>query len=160
MDFKTADLCDEYSDTLQIAEPLFRDFGAKPAFCGRITTVKCFEDNSLVRSTLETEGKGGVLVVDGGGSRRCALMGDQLALLAERNGWAGAIINGCIRDSADIATLNIGLKAVATHPLKSNKKGVGERDIAVRFAGVTFIPGHFVYADADGILIAPKALIK
>jgi regulator of ribonuclease activity A len=160
MSFKTADLCDEYSETLEIAEPLFKDFGVKPAFYGRISTVRCFEDNSLVRSALETEGKGGVLVVDGGGSRRCALMGDQLALLAERNGWAGAIINGCIRDSADIATLDIGLKALGTHPLKSNKQGLGERDVNVRFAGVTFIPGHFVYADPDGILVTSKSLLE
>ena len=160
MSFKTADLCDEYSDILEIAEPLFVDFGAKPSFYGRISTVKCFEDNSLVRSTLETEGKGRVLVVDGGGSRRCALMGDQLAVLAERNNWAGAIINGCIRDSADIATIGIGLKALATHPLKSNKRGAGDRDVIVRFAGVTFIPGYTVYADSDGILVASKSLLE
>ena len=160
MSLKTADLSDQHSAMLVIAEQLFMDFGAKPAFYGRISTVNCFEDNSLVRSTLEGEGKGGVLVVDGGGSRRCALMGDQLALLAERNGWAGAIINGCIRDSADIATIGIGLKALATHPLKSNKRGLGDRDVSVRFAGVTFIPGYYVYADSDGILVTSKSLLE
>ena len=99
-------------------------------------------------------------MVDGGGSRRCALMGDQLALLAERNGWAGAIINGCIRDSADISTIGIGLKALATHPLKSNKRGLGDRNVSVRFAGITFIPGYYVYADQDGILVASKSLLE
>lgn len=160
MNFKTADLCDQYSETLEIAEPLFRDYGANSTFYGRISTIKCFEDNSLVRTALETPGEGRVLVVDGGASRRCALMGDQLALLAERNGWAGAIISGCIRDSDDIAALGIGLKALATHPLKSKKRGIGERDVPVRFAGVLFTPGHYVYADADGILISPQALFE
>lgn len=160
MNVKTADLCDQFSEALEIAEPLFRDFGANPSFYGRISTIKCFEDNSLVRAALETPGKGRVLVVDGGGSQRCALMGDQLALLAERNGWAGAIINGCIRDSVDIATLGIGLKALATHPLKSKKRGVGERDVPVRFAGVLFTPECYVYADPDGILVASQALFE
>lgn len=160
MNFKTADLSDQFSETLEIAEPLFKDFGANPSFYGRISTIKCFEDNSLVRSALETPGEGRVLVVDGGGSQRCALMGDQLALLAERNGWAGAIINGCIRDSVDIAALGIGLKALATHPLKSKKRGIGERDVPVRFAGVLFTPGYYVYADPDGILISSQALFE
>lgn len=156
--FKTADICDTYSDSLQIAEPMFSDFGGKLAFYGTIRTVKCHEDNSHVRAMLETEGNNQVLVVDGGGSLRCALLGDQLATLAANNHWAGLIIYGCIRDSAEIAGINIGVKALTTHPLKSMKRGEGERDVTVNFAGVSFIPGEVVYCDDDGIIISAKSL--
>lgn len=156
--FKTADLCDEYSDRLSIAEPIFQDFGGNISFSGPITTIKCHEDNSLVRSALESPGEGKVLVVDGGGSFRCAMVGDNLAQMGEDNGWSGIIVYGCIRDSAIIATINIGLKAMDTHPLKSVKKGVGEKDIPVHFAGIDFIPGHFVYADEDGVLVSEQPL--
>ncbi|MBL8258402.1 MAG: ribonuclease E activity regulator RraA [Candidatus Competibacteraceae bacterium] len=159
MDFKTTDLCDEFSDRLQIAEPLFGDYGGETLFCGAIATVKVFEDNSLVRAALEEPGKGRVLVVDGGGSTRCALLGDQLAELAEENGWAGVVVNGCIRDSAAIAEIDIGVKALAVHPLKSVKRGVGERDVAVRFAGVQFVPGYYLYADEDGLIVSEKPLL-
>ncbi len=159
MTFKTADLCDQYSNKLNIAEPQFSDFGGMRTFHGQISTVKCFEDNSLVRAALETAGAGKVLVVDGGGSLRCALIGDQLALLAKRNDWTGVIVNGCIRDSADIAQIGIGLKALATHPLKSVKKGVGEREVPVQFAGVIFTPGHYLYADQDGVIVSTVPLI-
>lgn len=159
MDFKTTDLCDEFSDRLQIAEPVFGDYGGEVMFCGPITTLKVFEDNSLVRAALEEPGDGRVLVVDGGGSMRCALLGDQLAELAEDNDWAGIVINGCIRDSTAVADLNIGVKALGVHPLKSVKRGVGERDLSVRFAGVNFVPGAFLYADEDGLLVADEPLI-
>ena len=159
MDFKTTDLCDAYADNLQIAEPVFGDFGGRLAFCGAIVTLKLFEDNSLVRSTLEQAGQGQVLVVDGGGSIRCALLGDQLAELAATNGWAGIVINGCIRDSAAIAAIDLGVKALAVHPLKSVKRGTGERDKPVRFADVHFIPGHYLYADEDGLLVSERALL-
>ena len=159
MDFKTTDLCDDHSDHLQIAEPVFGDYGGRIAFGGPITTLKVFEDNSLVREALEQPGEGRVLVVDGGGSLRCALLGDQLAELGESNGWAGVVVNGCIRDSADIGEINIGVKALATHPLKSVKRGVGERDVPVRFAGVQFTPGHILYADEDGLIVSETALI-
>jgi len=158
MDFKTTDLCDEFSDRLQVAEPIFGDYGGEVMFFGPIVTVKVFEDNSLVRSALEEPGDGRVLVVDGGGSMRCALVGDQLAELAEENDWAGVIVNGCIRDSAAIAEIPIGVKAIGVHPLKSVKRGVGERDIPVRFAGVTFQPGYSIYADEDGLLVSEKPL--
>lgn len=158
MEFKTTDLCDEFSDHLQIADPIFGDYGGEIAFSGVITTLKVFEDNSLVRTALEEPSAGRVLVIDGGGSLRCALLGDQLAELAEEHDWAGVIINGCLRDSAAIADIPIGVKAIGVHPLKSVKRGVGERDIPVRFAGVTFQPGHYVYADEDGILVAEKPL--
>ncbi len=159
MDFKTTDLCDEFSDRLQVAEPIFGDYGGEVMFSGSIVTLKVFEDNSLVRTALEKPGDGRVLVVDGGGSMRCALVGDQLAELAEENDWAGVIVNGCIRDSAAIAEIPIGVKAVGVHPLKSVKRGVGECDIPVRFAGVTFQPGYYVYADEDGLLVSEKPLL-
>lgn len=159
MDFKTTDLCDEFSDRLQVAEPIFGDYGGAVMFSGSIVTLKVFEDNSLVRTVLEEPGGGRVLVVDGGGSMRCALVGDQLAELAEENDWAGVIVNGCIRDSAAITEIPIGVKAVGVHPLKSVKRGVGERDIPVRFAGVIFHPGYYVYADEDGLLVSEKPLL-
>ncbi len=159
MNFATADLYDEHGDKLQVALPMFNDYGGKLKFHGQIVTVKVHEDNSLVRSALEEEGTGKVLVVDGGESVRCALVGDMLAQLGKDNGWAGIIVSGCIRDSAVIMTIDIGLKAIGTNPRKSVKKGAGDRDVPVAFAGVTFTPGHYVYADEDGIVISPAKLI-
>ena len=156
--FKTADLCDEHSDSLSVAAPMFNDYGKNISFAGGISTVKCFEDNSLVRQQLETQGNGRVLVVDGGGSMRCAMVGDMLAKLGADNGWSGILVYGCIRDSGVIATIDIGVKAIATHPLKSVKKGAGEIDISVHFADIDFIPGHFLYADEDGVIVSPAAL--
>ncbi|NTX64527.1 ribonuclease E activity regulator RraA [Myxococcus sp. CA051A] len=160
MDFKTADLCDTHSGTahFQVAEPGFIDYGGRTTFSGLISTVRAPEDNSLVRKALEEPGAGRVLVVDGGGSRRCALVGDQLALLAQQNGWAGIIVNGCIRDSEEVGRTAIGVKALGTHPLKSSKRNEGQRDAEVRFAGVIFKPGHRLYADADGIVTSESTL--
>ncbi|HSH43334.1 MAG TPA: ribonuclease E activity regulator RraA [Arenicellales bacterium] len=155
---KTADLYDAYGDLLQVADPLFRQFGRREAFAGPIATVKVFEDNTLVRANLETAGGGYVLVVDGGGSLRCALVGDLLAQLAIDNDWAGIIVNGCIRDSREIDAMDIGIKALATNPAKSEKRGEGQENLVVRFAGVSFTPGHYVYADSDGILVSDKDL--
>ena len=156
--FKTADLCDEHSDTLSIAQPLFNDYGQKITFGGEISTVKCFEDNSLVRKQLEQPGNGRVLVVDGGGSTRCAMVGDILAQMGADNGWSGIIVYGCIRDSGVIATINLGVKAMGTMPLKSVKKGEGEIDVTVHFADVDFVPGQYAYADEDGIILSAKPL--
>ncbi len=156
----TADLCDLHGDALQVADPGYRSFGARPAFSGPIATVKAFEDNSYVREALEEPGRGRVLVIDGGGSRRCAMVGDQLAKLAQDNGWAGIIVDGCIRDSQAIANMDIGVKALATHPMKSVKRNEGQREIPVNFAGVAFLPGHHLYADADGIVVSEVALIE
>jgi regulator of ribonuclease activity A len=163
MSFATADLCDSHEvrirlGHLRIAAPLFRSYGGQASFCGPIATLKLFEDNSLVRKALEQEGKGRVLVIDGGGSLRRAIVGDQLAALAARNGWSGILANGCIRDSAAIAGMAIGVMALATHPQKTDKKNVGEADIPVEFAGVTFRPGEWLYADPDGILISDQPL--
>lgn len=155
---KTADLYDAYGDALQVAEPVFRHFGRREAFAGPIATVKVFEDNTLVRANLETAGGGYVLVVDGGGSLRCALVGDLLAQLAIDNEWAGIIVHGCIRDSREIDAMDIGIRALATNPAKSDKRGEGRENLAVRFAGATFTPGHYVYADADGIVVSDRDL--
>jgi regulator of ribonuclease activity A len=157
--FKTADLCDEHGTDLQICEPLFRSFGGEARFYGRVSTVKCFEDNSLVREAVSEPGEGRVLVVDAGGSLRCAMLGDLLAAKAVGNGWSGVVMYGLIRDSADIARMPLGVKALGTHPLKSVKQGVGERDVTVRFAGVSFAPGQHLYADEDGIVCSTRALI-
>lgn len=151
IDFATADLSDAHGESLVVADPIFRDFGSAPRFAGPIATVKVFEDNALVRRRLETDGEGRVLVVDGGGSLRRALVGDVLASLAVANGWAGLVVYGCVRDSAALATMGIGIKALATHPRRSEKTGAGSLDVAVTFAGVTFTPGAWLYADADGI---------
>lgn len=160
MDIKTADLCDQFSDELEICEPLFGDFGGELRFGGRIATIKCFEDNSLVRDLTAEPGKGRVLVVDAGGSMRRAVVGDMLAKKAADNGWAGIIVYGCIRDSAALSTLPIGVKALGTHPLKTDKRGEGQRDIVVRFGGVTFRPEDWLYADEDGIVVARRQLIS
>lgn len=158
MSAATTDLSDQHGDAVQVADPIFRDFGGHTTFHGPAKTLKLFEDNSLVRAQLEQPGEGRVLVVDGGGSLRCALVGDQLGALGVANGWAGILVYGCIRDSAVIGTQMIGVKALATHPRKSLKKGVGEEDLTVCFAGVRISPGDWVYADADGVLVSRTAL--
>ena len=158
MSFATADLYDEHGDNLQVALPLFNDYGGVLKFSGQISTLKCYEDNTLVRAALEESGNGKVLVVDGGESLRCALVGDMLAQLGMENGWAGIIVSGCIRDSVVISGIEIGVKAIATNPRKSVKKGAGDRDIPVNFAGVNFIPGQCIYADEDGIVVAENEL--
>ena len=150
----TADLCDEHGDQLQVCEPLFQAYGGKQAFSGPIGTVRCFEDNTLVKQAVESPGNGRVLVVDGGGSRRRALFGDRLGAAAVKNGWAGVIVYGCIRDSAELGRMDLGIRALGTMPLRSEKRGEGERDVPVRFAGVTFRPGEYVYVDEDGVIVA------
>ena len=159
MDFQTTDLCDANEGKVRAVAPMFRSFGGKTRFAGPIRTLKVFEDNSLVRSTLETAGNGAVLVVDGGGSMRCAMVGDQLALLGVRNNWAGIVVYGCIRDTGPIAGMDIGVFALGTHPMKSVKKGAGDVDIPVTFGGVTFTPGEYIYADEDGVIVSATALL-
>eukprot|EP00891_Asterochloris_glomerata_P005969 jgi/Astpho2/5969/Aster-02450 len=163
----TADLCDVFipdpldivtQRNVQIVDPVFRDFGGKLRFNGQVTTVKCFENNPLVRKALEERGNGRVLVVDGGGSMRCALLGDNIAEMAHKNGWSGIVINGCIRDSEDISKMPLGVKALNTYPLKSSKRDKGLRDVPVTFASTTFQPGSWLYADRDGILVAAEQL--
>jgi regulator of ribonuclease activity A len=153
----TPDLCDEFPE-VQVVEPGFRNFGAIDNFGGEIVTVKCFEDNSVVKQQVSLPGLGRVMVVDGGGSKRNALLGDMLAEKAASNGWAGLIIYGCIRDADVIAKTALGVQALGTHPRKTEKRDVGDLNIAVTFGGVTFHPGHFVYADNNGIIVSEKAL--
>ena len=164
MAFTTCDICDGNEDklakgVLTVLPPVFQKFGKKVKFFGPTATLKVFEDNVLVRAALETPGNGRVLVVDGGGSLRCALVGGNLGVLAEKNGWAGIIINGCIRDSEEINACDIGVRALATHPQRSVRKGVGERDLRVSIAGVAISPGDWIYADADGVLVSSQPLI-
>ena len=158
MTFSTADLYDRHEGRVQVASILMQFFGRKTRFSGTVSTVRCFEDNSLVRAALEEPGAGRVLVVDGGASVRCALVGDKLAEMGMKNGWQGLVVHGCLRDSAVIATLDIGIKALGTNPRRSVRKGAGERDIPLNFADAVFTPGDWLYADADGILLSPEKL--
>jgi regulator of ribonuclease activity A len=159
MKFATADLYDQHTSEVQVVLPGFSDYGGRKRFCGPVATLKVHEDNSLVRETLEQDGQGRVLVVDGGASMRCALLGDKLARLGMDNGWAGIVISGCIRDAAVIAGIDIGVKALASNPARSEKHGAGQRDVTLRFSGVTIAPGMHLYADEDGILISEQSLL-
>lgn len=151
----TADLSDELDRDVQVIEPPWNDYGGNIAFSGPAATVRCHDDNSKVREMLESPGEGRVLVVNGGASVQCALLGDMLGDLAVANGWTGVIVNGCIRDSQAIGKLPLGVKARATHPRKSVKAGKGETQVTLAFGGVTITPGDVIYADADGILVQP-----
>lgn len=151
---KTADLVDAHDEKLAFCDYPLIKFGDAEGFEGEIATLKTFEDNALLREILEQPGDGRVLVVDAGGSTRCAIVGDQIAALGMTNGWAGLVLNGSIRDSADIDTMAFGVFAIGTSPKKSSKTRAGFKDVPVRFGNVTFVPGHYLYADADGILVA------
>ena len=157
--FTTADLWDNHEALLRCVDPIFNHFGNKKVFSGKITTLKLFEDNSFVRKQLETDGKNKVLIIDGGASLRCALLGDQLATLAIQKKWEGIIVNGSIRDSQVINSMNIGIRALNTSPVKSIKRNIGEIDNPVTFGGVTFISDHYVYVDSDGILLSKDNLL-
>ncbi|WP_309646736.1 ribonuclease E activity regulator RraA [Phenylobacterium sp.] len=148
-----ADLCDEHEETIEVCEVQFRDFGGRLAFSGRIRTVRCYEDNSEVKALLATPGDGCVLVVDGGGSLRRALVGDVLAGDAVKNGWAGIVVFGAVRDTSVLATLDIGIKALGTIPMRGIKRGEGVVDTPVAFGGVVFVPGDILHADGDGIAV-------
>jgi regulator of ribonuclease activity A len=151
---KTADLWDRFEHRLQVAEPVFRNYGGREAFAGEAVCVSVFEDNVLVKQTLQTDGGGKVLVVDGGGSLKCALVGDIMAGMAVDNHWSGLVVYGCIRDAKEVGAMPIGLKALNTSPRKSAKNGAGTVGEPLQIAGVTVRPGDRVYADSDGIVIA------
>ena len=164
MSFTTCDICDANEDkledgSLRILPPGFRHFGQQTTFRGQAHTLKVFEDNTLVRAALETPGEGRVLVVDGGGSLRCALVGGMLGELAVKNGWSGIVIDGCVRDSAELAVCAVGICALATHPQKSRKKGAGDAGLKVMIAGVAVLPGDWIYADGDGVLVSGQRLV-
>lgn len=158
MKIVTPDLCDAYPEAVRVVEPIFTNYGGRAAFGGEILTIKCHEDNSLVKEHVANPGNGRVMVVDGGGSLRCALLGDMLAANAVKNGWAGIIIYGCIRDVDDIRTMDLGVQALRTIPIKSNRQGRGDLNVPVTFGGVTFKPGEYVYADNNGIIVAGQKL--
>jgi regulator of ribonuclease activity A len=159
-DFATCDLCDAHKDgqTLRVLPPLFRDYGARRRFHGPVSTVKCFEDNSLVKEAVDSPGAGRVLVVDGGGSLRRAVLGGNLGAAAVRNGWAGVVIDGCVRDVAELAACEVGIRALAAVPLPTVKRGEGQRDVPVQVQGVWLQPGDWLYADEDGIVVAGREL--
>lgn len=153
----TTDLCDAHP-SVQVAEPVFRHFGGRRRFAGQVATVLCLEDNSRVREAVAEPGKGRVLVVDGGASLQCALLGDLLGEKAVANGWSGVVVSGCVRDTGRLGQLDLGVLALAAHPRRSEKRGHGDRDVPVRFAGVTFHPGDQLYADEDGLIVSNAVL--
>lgn len=156
----TCDLCDlhkaDSSGAFRVLPPLFRDYGKRPAFAGVVSTVKCFEDNSMIRDAVASPGLGRVLVVDGGASLRRALVGGNLAAMAEKNGWAGLLVDGAVRDAAELAACEIGIRALALMPLPTEKRNEGQRDVPVRVQGVVVRPGEWLLADADGIVVMPS----
>lgn len=160
--FSTCDFCDlhkaDTSGAFRVLPPVFQSYGGKQAFAGRVATVKCHEDNSLVKTAVESPGEGRVLVVDGGGSLRRALVGGNLAAAAARNGWAGVVVDGCVRDVAELNAAAVGIRALALIPLPTERRGEGQRDVAVLIQGVWVRPGDWLYADADGIVVSARAL--
>ncbi len=158
MTYSVPDICDEFIEEIAVLEPLFFNYGAKLKFSGEIITIKCFEDNSLVRDAVGSPGGGRVIVVDGGASLRHALLGDLLAAKAVENGWQGLLINGCVRDVEVLANMDLGVRALNSYPVKTEKRGEGQRDVPVFFAGAQFHPGQYLYADANGIVVATRDL--
>ena len=159
----TTDLCDSNIELLESGElrflqPVFKMYGKRQAFSGRAVTLKVLDDNGLVIDVLRCKGEGKVLVIDGAGSMRCALMGGQLAKLAETMGWAGVVVNGCIRDVSDINGYDIGVRALASHPVRPTKKGIGEKHLPAFVAGTFIHEGDWLYADADGVLVSKSEL--
>lgn len=155
----TCDLCDARKDdpALRVLSPLLRSFGGRVAFAGTVVTLQCFEDNTHVRATLEQPGQGRVLVVDGGGSLRTAMVGGKLGDLAARNGWAGVVVDGCVRDVTELAAADVGIRALASCPMPPAKRGEGRRDVPVRVQGVPVRPGEWLLADADGVIVLDRA---
>ena len=157
-DIMTTDLSDAHAGALQYLAPTYRDFGGRVSFHGPAKTLLTFDDNTKVRAAVQTAGEGRVLVVDGGGSMECALFGGNLAKLAADNGWAGIVIHGCVRDQAELKAEAVGIKALASHPKKSEKRDLGTYDEVLTFSGVTIRPGDYIYADEDGVVISAEAL--
>jgi regulator of ribonuclease activity A len=156
MNKATSDVSDKLHPNVQYLEPVYKSYGAKTSFSGRIVTVKCYEDNSLVETALRTNGKDSILVIDAGGSMNCAMLGDKRATDAINNEWEGILVHGLIRDSATINRMEIGVRALGVCPLKSIKKGVGDSNLIVNFSGVTFNPGEYLYADEDGVIVVKE----
>ncbi len=153
----TGDLCDAHKsgdDTgFRVLPPVFRDYGARTRFAGVVSTVRCFEDNSVIKAALESPGDGRVLVVDGGGSLRRALVGGNIAAAAAKNGWAGVVIDGCVRDSAELVQCELGVRALALVPMPTERRNQGQRDVTLSLRGVAVLPGDWLVADEDGIVV-------
>ncbi|MBF9001824.1 MULTISPECIES: ribonuclease E activity regulator RraA [Vibrio] len=158
MEYNTSALCDIYLDQVDVVEPMFSNFGGSASFAGQVTTVKCFEDNGLIREALEQDGLGRVLLIDGGGSLRRALIDSEIAALAEENEWEGIIVYGCVREIDDLEDMNIGIQALASIPVGAVSKSIGEVDVPVNFGGVTFLPEDYIYADSTGIILSQEPL--
>ncbi|MGC9400894.1 ribonuclease E activity regulator RraA [Vibrio genomosp. F10] len=158
MEYNTSALCDIYLDQVDVVEPLFSNFGGRTSFAGQVTTIKCFEDNSLIRDILEQDGVGRVLLIDGGGSLRRALIDAELAALAEDNEWEGIVVYGCVREVDELEEMSVGIQALASIPVGAVGNGVGETDVAVNFGSVTFVPEDYLYADNTGIIISQEPL--
>jgi regulator of ribonuclease activity A len=160
--FATCDFCDTHKastdDTFRVLPPVFHDYGQRRKFHGQVVTVKCFEDNTHVKALLESPGDGRVLVVDGGGSLRRALVGGNIGAAAAKNGWAGVVVDGCVRDAAELAVCDVGIRALALIPLPTERRNEGQRDVAVKVQGVWVRPGDWLYADEDGIVVSAQAL--
>lgn len=152
------ELCDQYPEQVRVLEPMFMNFGGKERFYGEVVTIKAFEDNSLVREQVAQDGTGKVLVVDGGGSLRRAMLGDMLAEKAAKNGWQGIVLYACIRDVNAIGEIDLGVQALATHPMKTEKRGLGDLNVPVTFGGTTIKPGDYLYADNNGVLVSDVEL--
>lgn len=158
MEYNTSALCDIYLDQVDVVEPMFSNFGGSASFAGQLTTIKCFEDNGLIREVLEQDGLGRVLLIDGGGSLRRALIDAELAALAEENEWEGIVVYGCVREVDELEDMSIGIQALASIPVGASNQGIGEVDVPVNFGGVTFLPEDYLYADNTGIILSPEPL--
>lgn len=158
MEYNTSALCDIYLDQVDVVEPMFSNFGGCASFVGQVTTIKCFEDNGLIRETLEQDGLGRVLLIDGGGSLRRALVDAELAAIAEENEWEGIVVYGCVREVDELEDMSIGIQALASIPVGAPAQGIGEVDVPVNFGGVTFLPEDYLYADNTGIILSQEPL--
>lgn len=158
MEYNTSALCDIYLDQVDVVEPMFSNFGGCASFAGQVTTIKCFEDNGLIRETLEQDGLGRVLLIDGGGSLRRALVDAELAAIAEENEWEGIVVYGCVREVDELEDMSIGIQALASIPVGASAQGIGEVDVPVNFGGVTFLPEDYLYADNTGIILSQEPL--
>ncbi|WP_367989215.1 ribonuclease E activity regulator RraA [Vibrio sp. NTOU-M3] len=158
MEYNTSALCDIYSEQVDVVEPMFSNFGGSASFAGQLTTVKCFEDNGLIREILEQDGLGRVLLIDGGGSLRRALVDAEIASLAEENEWEGLVVYGCVREVDELEDMSIGIQALASIPVGATQQGVGEVDVPVNFGGVTFLPEDYLYADNTGVILSQEPL--
>jgi regulator of ribonuclease activity A len=158
MDYSTSDLCDHFADSIDVLEPMFINLGGHNAFCGRITTVKCFENNELIQTILEQDGTGQVLLIDGGGSTRRALIDIELAELAVENNWQGIIVYGAVRHVDELEECELGIQAIASIPVAADSEGTGVQGIPVNFAGVSFYEDDYIYADSTGIIISAEEL--